>query len=608
MFRRINNYSIRRKIVLYAYIILIPVLLIAGTILFFVRYRSGRTAQLDSYQQGVQNLSDGLDNLLENLNEFSTYLMIDQSIENLLKAPNASVLNEDSQVWLHNAPLGSIESIVALSGQIKTVAIYPENGLRMYQDCTDNSSFITEMDQVRETRIYQQMEESEYYRLLRWVSRETNELFSIFRTDKLLLVREMYDLSRRHKRGFLIVGANMEKYNQLCENFLQDEKDRILVFSEDGKLLFHAGEFDDALSRQMNGDLELSEMEEKELLPEFARKGGYGMAKGYQVFAAPVSSYGLRAYWMIPVETLRRQIISSMWEPILMLLCFLIGILPILMIVSVSVTKPLMELSRAMNKFKDGDFDQQVPVRSGDEVGQVSENFNRMVHDMKGLIDQRYVAEIRRQESELNLLQAQINPHFLYNTLDTIYWQAENEGSEEVAEQILALSNLFRLVLSQGNDFVRIENELNLIRQYLKIQEMRFTENLFYEIEMEDTELAFVEIPKLVLQPFVENAVVHGFESRGEKCLIRVSVARNGDRVRIEISDNGSGMTKEELKKIMEDCEDTSTRGHRVGTYAIYNVRERLNLYYHENYLLDITSEPGKGTTVILEIPEKSEV
>ena len=287
--------------------------------------------------------------------------------------------------------------------------------------------------------------------------------------------------------------------------------------------------------------------------------------------------------------------------PLALLFGLLIGMFPFFMIISNLVTNPLRKVSEAILKFSAGDFEQQVKVETNDEVGQVAECFNAMVGEIKKLIDENYVITLSEKESELAALQAQINPHFLYNTLDSLYWQATEAGNDEIAESILSLSSLFRLTLNQGRSIITVEKEFELVREYLKIQKMRFPRKLNYELHIAD-EIKDAKIPKLIIQPFVENAIVHGFENVSKPCKLTITGTRTGDRIHFEIKDTGVGMKQEQIDALWEN-EPVNYSKQRIGRYAIKNIRERLQLKYHEQYILKIESTVGEGTTVILEIP-----
>lgn len=285
-----------------------------------------------------------------------------------------------------------------------------------------------------------------------------------------------------------------------------------------------------------------------------------------------------------------------------LLLGFLIGLYPVLLLVSDIVSKPLHTLRVAMENFKQGDFSQKVEVMTQDEVGEASACFNRMVDDIRELIDRNYVMALKERESELDALQAQINPHFLYNTLDSLYWKATESGNDEIAEDILSLSQLFRLVLSRGSGIVTVKTEAELLERYLHIQKMRFGKRLEYEISL-DERIMEEEIPKLILQPFVENAIVHGFEKIDGKYNLFIIGTKEEKRMIFQIKDTGVGMSKEQLDAIWDKADNRKYASQRIGRYAIKNVKERLELIYHKDYELHIESRVGQGTTVTLAVP-----
>ena len=263
-------------------------------------------------------------------------------------------------------------------------------------------------------------------------------------------------------------------------------------------------------------------------------------------------------------------------------------------------------LSRAMEKFKKGDFDQQVPVETNDELGQLAGAFNQMMHDTKELIDRNYVMALREKESELEALEAQINPHFLYNVLDSLYWQAMDDDNEKIAEDILTLSKLFRLLLSKGQSQIPVSQEMELIASYLQIQKMRFMKRLNYSIDV-DQEILEEKISKLTIQPFVENAVVHGLENMEKGGFVEVTGRLEGKYMRFMVTDDGSGMSQEEIDKVLYSQDMKSYASSRIGGYAIYNIHQRLILQYGDDFDLTIRSGINQGTCVDIRIPVMAE-
>jgi two-component system sensor histidine kinase YesM len=196
--------------------------------------------------------------------------------------------------------------------------------------------------------------------------------------------------------------------------------------------------------------------------------------------------------------------------------CFLISVL-IAWMASSFLTKPLKHLLRSMRKLQTGDFSGR------DEIGRLGEGYNNMVVKIKELIDEVYTMRLKRRETELKTLQAQIHPHFLYNTLDTICWTAQQRGQKDIADLVYALSNLFRLSLSEGKDFITLEEELELVRSYFYLQQNRFKQRLSFEIDVSPA-LYGRKVSKLLLQPLVENAVFHGIEPLEGQGFIQITV------------------------------------------------------------------------------------
>jgi two-component system sensor histidine kinase YesM len=311
---------------------------------------------------------------------------------------------------------------------------------------------------------------------------------------------------------------------------------------------------------------------------------------------------GMIVCYLSPKAGWDARVRSGLLVPLLMALALLVCTWPLSAIVSRALSRSTKELSAAMQKFREGDFSQQVQVRGEDEIGQMSLAFNQMATDVRELIEKNYVMALRERESELDALQAQINPHFLYNAMDSLYWQAEETGLGALAEDILALSKLFRLLLSQGKSEIPVRSEIELIGYYLQIQKMRFSQKLSYEIDVEEAVMDCL-IPKLTLQPFVENAIVHGLEKSIDGGFVKIRGRLEGDRMAFAIEDNGVGMRQEDADRMLKAGESGNYVKARIGHYAISNIKERLVLRYGKSAGLDIRSDPSMGTMVRVTLP-----
>ena len=592
--QKIKNMSIRLKLIFYSYLITTPILFLISTALFFKNYYETLDAQAEVNAKSVQGLAENIDVLQTDMEDMSTYLYINQDISQILNAENVDELNLDAQLWLNEAPMKMIQDMVALKGYIKTVAIYPENGVNPYLKSIDASSYIRDMDEIRNSDTYKEALEAKGRVVWRMVKKDSEDTYLSSRTDKLVLYREIFDLTKKEPLGYVVIGASAEKFRDLCENSLQDGEG-IFVLSEDGEELIRCGD----LEEETIGYL----MSEEFLSGNYQIKVSQLSSGSNHVYCIQKERGSAIVCKVIPKTSLLSVIGSIIAAPLALLAGFLVGLYPVLIFVSNIISKPLKRLCEAMVKFRKGDFEQQIQVETTDEVGEVSEGFNQMVSDIRDLIEQNYVMALREKESELRALQAQINPHFLFNTLDCLYWRAQDCGNEEIGEDIMALSQLFRLVLGQGTGVTTVGTERDMLETYLHIQKMRFETRLNYQIDIEE-ELLSQPMPKLILQPFVENAVVHGFEKNQGECLLTIKGRRIGPDMQFEISDTGDGMTKEQIEKIWKIEDSKRYASQRIGRYAIKNVKERLELKYgEEGFLLQIDSEPGKGTIVTIRIP-----
>ena len=234
----------------------------------------------------------------------------------------------------------------------------------------------------------------------------------------------------------------------------------------------------------------------------------------------------------------------------------------------------------------------------GRSIGDMAKRIKKLMQDI--------VAEHEsKRKSEFDTLQSQINPHFLYNTLDIIVWMIENEQKQEAVKVVTALARFFRISLSKGKSIITVHDELEHVRNYLTIQQMRFKNKFVYEIRAEEDTMGLACL-KLMLQPLVENAIYHGMEFMDGDGLIEIQVKKEGKDLWIEVRDNGFGMTKEQVENLLSEKPHVSSR--RGSGIGVKNVNERIRLYFGEDYGLIIESEPDEGCLIRCHLPVKEYV
>ena len=259
-------------------------------------------------------------------------------------------------------------------------------------------------------------------------------------------------------------------------------------------------------------------------------------------------------------------------------------------------SKRIRLLSQSMKLLQNGDFSVQVPVAGNDEIGELCGGFNRMVRELKKLLDEIHIAKEREKESELKALQAQINPHFLYNTLASISYLGAQHGADDVARMSNSLAKFYRLSLSKGRNIICIREEIENIKAYLDIQSARFKNRIHVDYEIDDAVLESCTL-KMLLQPFVENAIQHGMWINKKSITIRILVKESGGLIVWKIIDDGVGMTLKRLEPAI-GSESQLERG-----YGIINVDRRIKVYFGEQYGIDVFSRPGIGTAVTITTP-----
>ncbi|WP_407272139.1 sensor histidine kinase [Radiobacillus sp. PE A8.2] len=265
-----------------------------------------------------------------------------------------------------------------------------------------------------------------------------------------------------------------------------------------------------------------------------------------------------------------------------------------------TITKPVNKLKTLMADVEEGRLDLRFNSKFNDEIGQLGQSYNKMLTEVQRLIQLVYMEQKSKREAELKILQAQIKPHFLYNTLDTIQWMAIEYEANKIVDIVSALTTLFRIGLNKGNEFIKLKDEVEHVNSYLIIQMTRYESKLSYEIDVDD-KVKDYQVLKLILQPLVENAIYHGIRNKRGKGHIYIHITDDAENLFFYVKDTGKGIKEEKLKQLNRTLKNID--GDQKKGFGLSNVNERIKLSYGDKYGLEVFSEYDQGTTVKAILP-----
>lgn len=404
------------------------------------------------------------------------------------------------------------------------------------------------------------------------------------------LSRELSENNGENRLGVFLVDLNYSVINNMCNKIELGEKGYIFIIDRNGNIVYHP-------QQQLIYSNTKTEMIDQ-VLKSTSSNFIAGEGKERKMYTIKESA---NTGWKIIGVNYADELVSNKKEIQKFFLTgglgfFLITIL-LSLFISSRISRPVKTLEASMKKAEKGDFDIKVNIENANEIGELSKTFNIMIEKIKELMLQNNKEQELKRKNELKALQAQINPHFLYNTLDSIVWMAESKKSEEVVLMTSALAKLFRTSISKGEEVISINNEIEHIKNYLIIQKIRYKNKLDFEIDVED-EIMHYKVLKIILQPLAENSIYHGIKNKDGIGIITIKGRKIQDKILLQVIDNGTGMTPAEIDKVF------NKKGRQSGSgIGVYNVNQRIKLYFGDEYGLSYESELDKGTIVSVWLP-----
>ncbi|WP_409342889.1 sensor histidine kinase [Paenibacillus sp. MBLB4367] len=421
------------------------------------------------------------------------------------------------------------------------------------------------------------------------------------------LSRELKSADGLNGEGIFLVDLNLSVIDEICKQIQPGKRGYVFIVDKDGNIVYHPQQ------QLIYSNLKSEQIEQVKKTSNSSFTASDG--DGERMYSVLDTDFG----WKIVGVAYTNELLDN--KDTLQLSYLLLGVfgLAITLLLSIAIslrlTRPIRKLQENMKQVERGNFNIRADIEHENEIGQLSRAFNIMVSQTKELMERIISTEESKRKNELKVLQAQINPHFLYNTLDSIIWMAEGKKHEEVVLMTSALAKLFRSSINKDDELVPIRVEIDHITNYLLIQKMRYKDRLDYQIYIAPDIMPCKTI-KIILQPFVENAIYHGIKNMEDAGLLTITGRREGDRIVFTVTDNGMGMMPDKVAQLLRPviAASANAEGAEAKNWplsgspgakglGIANVNERIKLYFGHDYGIAFESEPGVGTTVTIVIP-----
>lgn len=593
------NSSLRSKMLL-LFSCLIMMMLFAISFTSFTQYSRASSLRTDEYSmQIIEQVTKNVTYFVQEMESISSFANNNADIQTFLQSTSTFGLKDLDTI---SSNVETLDNIVGLRSDIVSIFVMGNNGhiisnnqttdLNQQYDFTKQTWYQDALANPGESVIVKPHKQN-------YVLNSSEIVIS--------LCRAITNYDSRDVLGVMLIDLKLKALDDICRDIKLGQDGYVFIVDQQGNMIFHPDY--SYIYRSVDNMYSLNVFKpDDNLIPDLLGRDSGSFSKivngnNVQVTFKQIPTTG----WVIAVVTPYSEIISDITNIrnsiiLIGLICLLVTFL-LSWLISSAITRPIQHLEKRMEAAEQGHLEVINRDYPSDEVGMLSQKMDSMLSKIKVLMNEVVLEQEAKRKSEMKALQSQINPHFLYNTLDSIVWMAETDNSK-VVEMTDALANLFRLTLSRGEDQVTLEQEFEHVRNYLVIQSIRYINKFDYRIEA-DERLLHCKVLKLILQPLVENSIYHGVKNTRRKCLIQITAQSVDGRLLIEITDDGIGMTPEKAATLLIPAPPDSAgniKKHHSGI-GVLNVHERIQLYYGPEYGLKFESSPGVGTTVKIWLP-----
>lgn len=583
MSRWLRNVNIRNKIIfIYIPLLVIP-LLVTG-------YVSNQMYTRNIVQKTMQSISD---------NSRLIVTQIDGIIQNAEGCANILTLNLNRLVQDEGQPTEETDPRYdsLLRNQLSfALLVFPDVDSAVFIDNSGKSyashpSLEVNAQQYKESGISEQLLASSGNNV--WFNMQKRDFLTRTPEQTVLTVgKKVSDIETGKTLGWLILNIDENRLSNIfpSNGTYQSEID---FLTDSNGTIVSSNETDDLLKPVVNEALRSWIVDSQKPV-----QAAPYQAEGILAVSHTLSKLSLSLISQVPLKELYRETDRIQLFILLLIASCLLLVLASAGLLSRTIASPIVRLTRTMRKVKEESLDYSFEVKGKDEIGMLGEGFNSMIIRIRELLSEIGIEQRQKREYELALIQAQIKPHFLYNTLDVIYALSDMGRTKDVKRTTKALADFYRIVLSKGQEMITLGEELQNVRDYLAIQRIRYTDVFDFHIDV-PSELHSCSILKLTLQPLVENAIYHGLKPANRFGQLTITGAVREGSVQISVKDDGVGMDESKLTELLNREEKQSGP-----SFGLHSVHRRLRLYFGENYGVQIKSRLNEGTEIIISLPE----
>ena len=570
----------------------ISVSIIVGAILiaFSVTEETARIASRRYTQQLVNQVAANIESYIDYMDSVSVFVQSDRAVQEFLNSPSQSRREAA-------APIASslLYTLVSSRKDISLVAVFDNRGGFVSHD---PAHALNPFADPRRQNWYLAAQEAKGVSVIS-SSHVQNVILDRYRWV-ISLSKEIQAAEGGHSAGVLLVDLNYDVIEGICSAIQLGKRGYIFIVDRSGEIVYHPQQ------QLLYGGLKsenirlVMEQESEYFLSDNAEQDTFYSVKTMPTTGWKVVGVNYRDELVENRDSIRKT--YALWG-----LAFFAITIVLSVVVSTRISRPIKLLRRSMQAVEQGNFDIQADIRSSNEIGELGKDFNIMIYEIKKLLQRITEQQEQKRKSELKALQMQINPHFLYNTLDSVIWMAEGKKQDEVIAMSSALARLFRLSISRGKEIIDVASEVEHVANYLTIQKIRYKDKLDYRLEVPEAILGYKTV-KIILQPLVENAIYHGIKNKAGTGIITISGSRTESGIELTVHDDGVGMDTGRLELLRQalsggrDTEVLEPSSPHSGL-GVRNVDERIKLYFGQDYGLSYESAEDRGTLVRIRLP-----